>query len=86
LRDLKATDYSYGLGATIVGLGLYSYHVRELLASLVLFTIAFFFLGLAAFGVFLIWCASERVVIWTGPASRNMIALSRRLMTACTRP
>ncbi len=70
----------------IVGLGLYSYYVRELLASLVLFTIAFFFLGLAALGVFLVWCASEKVAIWTLPASRNMIALSRRLITAYTRP
>jgi hypothetical protein len=70
----------------IVGLGLYSYHVRELLACLVLFTVAFFFLGLVVLGVFLIWCASEKVAIWTQPTSRNMIALSRRLITAYTRP
>ena len=69
-----------------MGFGLYSFHVRELLASLVLFTIAFFFLGLAAFGVFFFWCASEKVVIWTRPASRNMIALSRRFITAYTKP
>ena len=86
MRELKATDYMCGLGALIVGFGLYSFHVRDLLASLVLFTIAFFFLGLATFGVFLIWCASEKVVIWTRPASRNMMALSRRLIAAYTRP
>jgi hypothetical protein len=69
-----------------VGLGLYSYHVRELLASLVLFTIAFFFVGLVALGVFLIWSLSEKVAIWTQSASRNAIALSRRLITPYTRP
>lgn len=69
-----------------VGLGVYSYQVRELLASLVLFTIAFFFVGLVALGVFLIWSVSMRVTIWTQSASRNVIALSRRLITAYARP
>ena len=67
-----------------MGLGLYSFRVRELLASLVLFTIAFFILGLAAFGMFFLCRASAKVVIWTRPASRNMIALSRRLIAAYT--
>ena len=48
MRELKATEYTCGLSVLIVGLGLYSYYVRELLASLVLFTLAFFFVGLAA--------------------------------------
>jgi hypothetical protein len=70
----------------IVGLGLYSFYVRELLASLLLFSVAFFFLSLVVLGVFLVWCASEQVAIWTGPASRNVIALSRRLIAAYARP
>jgi hypothetical protein len=82
LREHKATELGCGLRVTIVGLGLYSYYVRELLASLVLFAAAFFILGLAALGVFLIWCASVQVAIWTPPASRNMIAYFRRLITA----
>jgi len=86
LRELKAREWACGLGVTIVGLGLYSYYVRELLASLVLFTAAFFFLGLVALCVFLIWCASEQVAIWVPPASRNMIAVSRRLIAAYVRP
>jgi hypothetical protein len=69
-----------------VGLGLYSYYVRELLASLALFTGAFFLLSLVAFGVFLIWWACEQVALRTPPASRNMIALSRRLIAAYARP
>ena len=73
--------YTCGLSA-IVGLGLYSYYVRELLASLALFTVGFFFLGLVALTVFLLWCASVQVAIWTPPASRNMIAFSRRLISA----
>jgi len=86
LREFKAIEYVYGLSVVIVGLGLYSYYVRELLASLVLFTVAFFFLGLVVLGVFLAWCASVQVAIWTRPASRNMFALSRRLIAAYARP
>jgi hypothetical protein len=55
----------------IAGLSLYSYYVRELLASLVLFTVVFSFLGLMALGVFLIWCASKKVAIWIRPALPN---------------
>jgi hypothetical protein len=86
LRELKAIECMCGLGVLIVGLGLYSYYVRELLASLVLFTAAFFFLALAALGVFLIWCASVQVAIWTPSASRNMIAFSRRLIATSAKP
>ena len=82
MRELKATEYTCGLSVLIVGLGLYSYYVRELLASLVLFTLAFFFVGLAALGVFFIWCASVQVALWTPSASRNLIAYSRRRITA----
>jgi len=73
--------YTCGL-SVVAGLGLYSYNVRDLLASLALFTAVFFFLGLMALTVFLLWCASVRVAIWTPPASRNMIAFSRRLISA----
>lgn len=70
----------------IVPLGLYSYNVRELLASLVIFTAAFLLLGLVALGMFLIWYMSEKVAIWAAPVSRNMFALSRRFIIAYTRP
>ena len=83
MREPKAIiGYACGVSLLIVGLGLYSYFVRELLASLVLFTGAFFVLGLVALVAFLIWCAGEKVAIWTQPASRNMIAFSRRLIAA----
>jgi hypothetical protein len=86
LRKLKAIDYMCGLSVVIVGLGLYSYYVRELLVSLLLFCVAFFFLALAVLGAFLIWYAGEQMAIWTRPATRNMIVLSRRLITAYARP
>jgi hypothetical protein len=66
----------------IVGLGLYSYYVRELLASLALFAGAFFILGLVALGIFLVWCAGAKIAMWTPPASRSVIALSRRFIAA----
>ena len=86
LRESKAIEYTCGTSVVVAGLGLYSYQVRELLAALVLFTVGFFFLSLVTVGVFLIWYASEKVAIWTGLTSRSMIALSRRLLTAYTRP
>ena len=66
-------------------LGSASYAVRELLASLALLSVAFFFLALVALGGLLVWCASKQVAIWTRPASRNVIAFSRRLITAYAR-
>jgi hypothetical protein len=86
LRKLKAIDYTCGLSAAIVGLGLYSYYIRELLVSLLLFGVAFFFLTLAVLGAFLLWYAGEQMAAWSRPASRNVIVLSRRLITAYARP
>lgn len=86
MRELKKIACTCGLIAVIVGLSLYSYRVRELLASLVLFTMAFFSLGAVALGAYLIWWASEKVAIRSAPASRKMISLSRRFIFAYTRP
>jgi hypothetical protein len=86
LRKLKAIDYTCGLSVVIVGLGLHSYYVRELLVALLFFGAAFFFLALAVLGAFLIWWAGAQMAIWTRPTTRNMIVLSRRLITAYARP
>jgi hypothetical protein len=85
LRKFKAIDYTCGLSVVIVGLGLYSYYVRELLVSLFLFSAAFFFLALAVVGAFLIWWAGGQMATWSRPAARNMIVFSRRLITAYAR-
>ena len=45
MREIKIRDYSCGLIVTIVGLGLYSYYVRELMAALTMFSVAFFLFG-----------------------------------------
>lgn len=86
MREIKIRDYTCGLIMTIVGLGLYSYYVRELLAALTLFSMAFFLLVLVGLGALLVWCASVQVAIWARPASRCMIAFSRRLIAAYARP
>lgn len=87
MRELKAIEYKCGLIAVIVGFGLlYSYYVRELMASLVLFTMASFLLGAVALGVFLIWSAGEKVAIWIGLTSRNLVALTHRFIIAHARP
>jgi hypothetical protein len=86
LREIKIGDYASGVIVTIVGLGLYSYYVRELLAALTIFTVAFFCLTLVGLGALLVWCASVQVAIWARPASRNVIAFSRRLIAAYARP
>jgi hypothetical protein len=86
LREIKIRDYTCGLLVTIVGLGLYSYYVRELMAALTLFSVAFFFLALVGLGALLVWTASVQVAIWARPASRNVIAFSRRLIAAYAKP
>jgi hypothetical protein len=86
LPEIKIRDYSCGLTVTIVGLGLYSYYVRELLAALTLFSLAFFFLALVGLGALLVWSATVQMAIWARPASRNMIAFSRRLIAAYAKP
>ncbi len=86
MREIKIRDYTCGLIVTIVGLGLYSYYVRELLAALTLFSMAFFFLALVGLSALLVWCASVQVAIWARPASRSMMAIFRRSITASARP
>jgi hypothetical protein len=76
----KVIEYSFGLSTVIIGLGFYSYYVRELLASLALFTGAFFLLGLALVGGFLLGWVAVQAFRWTGPASHDLIAFSRRLV------
>ena len=86
MREIKIRDYSCGLIIALVGLGLYSYYVRELVAALTLFSIAFFSLAVTGLAVLLVWCASVQAAVWARPASRNVIAFSRRLVAAYARP
>jgi hypothetical protein len=86
LREIKIRDYTCGLIVTIVALGLYSYYVRELLAALTLFSVAFFLLALVGLGALLVWSAGVQVAIWARPTSQNVIAFSRRLIAANARP
>ena len=87
MSELKIKQYIYILIVAAAGLSLYSYYyfVRELLATLALFSVAFFFLALVVMGALLIWWASEQVANWTLPASRTVVAFSRRLIAAYAR-
>ena len=76
LGKIKIRNYTCGLAVTIVALGLYSYYVRELLASLLLFSALFLAVGLIVLGAVLAWYASEQVALWSRLASRSAIALS----------
>jgi hypothetical protein len=86
LCEIKIRDYTCGLIVTIVGLGLYSYYVRERLAALTLFSVAFFLLALVGLGALLVWCATVQVAVWARPASRSLIAFSRRSLAAYAGP
>lgn len=86
MSEIKIRDYTCGLIVTIVGLGLYSYYTRELLAALTLFSVAFFFLALVGLSALLVWCAGVQVAILAKPASRDMIAFSRRLIAVYAKP
>lgn len=76
LGKIKIRSYTCGLAVTIVALGLYSYYVRELLASLLLFSALFLAAGLIVLGTVLAWYASKQVALWSRLASRNAIALT----------
>jgi hypothetical protein len=82
LREIKPIEYTCGLSVVIVGLGLYSYSVRELMVSLALFTGVFFLLSLLALGVSLVYWVGHKVAIWATPASRTVASFSRRLLAA----
>jgi hypothetical protein len=86
MRTLKISQCACGLAVTILALGFCSYSIRELLASLALFTMAFLFLALAVLAAILLWWASEELANRTGPASRKVIAFSRRLIATYARP
>jgi hypothetical protein len=74
LGKIRIRNYTCGLIVTIVALGLYSYYVRELLASLFLFSALFLATGLIALGVVLAWYASKQVALWSKFALRSVIA------------
>jgi len=76
LGKIKIVDYTCGLVVTIVGLGLYSYYVRELFASLFLFSALFLAVGLIVLGAVLAWYASKQVALWSRLVSRDAIALT----------
>jgi hypothetical protein len=82
-NTIKCTS---GVIVTLSGLDLYSYFVRELLVSLAVFTVAFLVLTLTALAAVFLWWTSEQVANRTGPASRRVIAFSRRLMAAYAKP
>lgn len=86
LRAPKFRECACGLAVTTLGFGFSSYYLRELLVSLALFSVAFLFLALTVLAAILLWWASEQLAGWSAPASRKVIALSRRLLATYARP
>lgn len=82
----KISERTCGLAVIIVVLDLHSYYVRELLVSLALFCMAFLFLALLVLAAVLLWWASEQLADRSGPASRKVIAYSRRLIATYAKP
>ena len=85
MRKPKISECACGLVVPLLGLGFSSYYTRELLVSLAFFTVAFLFLALAVLAAILLWWASEQLADWSGPASRKVIAFSRRLIATYAR-
>ncbi len=75
MGKIKILDYTCGLVITIVGLGLYSYYVRELLASLLLFSAAFAGMASIVLTGVLAWYTSKQVAQWSRLAPRSVTAL-----------
>jgi hypothetical protein len=76
LGKIRIRNYTCGLLVTIVALGLYSYYVRELFASLFLFSALFLAVGSIVLGVVLAWYASKQVALWSRLILRNAIAVT----------
>jgi len=85
LRRPNIIECTCGIVLALVALDLYSYYVHELLVSLALFSLAFLLLALIVLAAILLWWASEQVASKTGPASRRVIAFSRRLIATYAR-
>jgi hypothetical protein len=86
LPTQKISERTCGLAVIIVALDLHSYYVRELLVSLALFCMAFLFLALLVLAAVLLWWASEQLADRSGPASRKVIAYSRRVIATYAKP
>jgi hypothetical protein len=63
----------------IVGLGLQFYYIREMVASLIFFSVLCFSLSLVVLGAFFLWYAGNHVATWASPASRAVVTLFQRL-------
>jgi hypothetical protein len=76
LGKIKMRNYTWGgLALTIVAVGFCSYYVRELLASLLLFSALFLTAGLIVLSAVLTWYASKQIALWSRLLSRNAIDL-----------
>ncbi len=75
LEKIRIRNYTCGFALTSVALGLYSYYVRELLASLVLFSALFLAMGLIVLGGVLAWHAGKQVAHWSKLESQTAINL-----------
>jgi len=74
----RTSTCAWAVGAVVVGLSLRSYYVREMLLSLVLFSLLFFSLTLVVLSVFFACYAGNQAAILAGPASRAVMALIHR--------
>jgi hypothetical protein len=70
----RTSNYLWTMGAVAMGLGLHFYYVREMLASLALFSLLFFSVAAVVLGVFVVWLAGNQAAAWAGPASRAVTA------------
>jgi hypothetical protein len=70
----------------MVALALHFYYIRELLVSVALFSVGFLLLALLVFAAVLVWWVSEQLANEAGPASRKVMAWSRRQIATYEKP
>jgi hypothetical protein len=75
----NASKCAWATGVMIMGLGLRFYYVRELLASMILFSLMFFSLSLVVLTAFFVWYAARQVAMWARPGSRERQPAPRSL-------
>jgi hypothetical protein len=79
LIALKANDFACGMAVMVLGVGLNFYSASELLATLLLFSVAFSLLGLVGVTALCACYAGKRVAVWARTALPNVTGLPRGL-------
>ena len=68
----RTSNYLWAMSVVAAGLSMHFYYVREMLASLALFSLLFFPMAAVVLSVFAAWYGCNQAATWAGPTSRAL--------------